>query len=115
MPERSIRSDELMQDLRSALRDIACNHTVLLVTLGTPGVSADPAFVLGPLSVCGRVCGLIDPEYGWPQRVDVEETTELESLMPGRRRHPFVYLDGKCVAVGIRTGEYQMLRARDSR
>jgi len=62
-------------------------------------------FVLGP-----GFPGLFEhygPEYGWPARVDLEALASIDQLVPGRRRHPTIWRDGKPVAMAIMTGEFE--------
>ena len=101
-----------MADLRAALAEIATDGTVFLVSLEGTTALGDDGFVLGPVSVCGNVLGLVDPEYGWPVGVKAEDVTDVMDLAPGHRRHPFISLDGTCVAAGIQTSEYAEIKRR---
>ena len=115
MQEKRIRSSDLMADLHAALEEIAHHQTVFIIALDKPTSGGDIEFVLGPESVCGSVLGLIDPEYGWPQRVDAETVDNVMALAPGHRRHPFIYQNGECVAVGIQTCEYEEIKMNERR
>jgi hypothetical protein len=114
MREKRVDSSALMADLCSALEEIAQCQTVFIVALDAPTFRGDHEFVLGPESVCRPVLGLVDPEYGWPKRVDAEQVDDVMALAPGYRRHPFIYHGGKCVAVGIHVCEYEEIRKRSS-
>jgi len=50
------------------------------------------------------------PEYGWPDRVDVETVTAIGTLMPGHRRHPVLWHNGRPVAMSIAPSEYEAAR-----
>lgn len=109
MAERLIQGSELVLSLSRHLTDIVVENIVFLVAAEEPRSSTEPEFVLGPVSVCGQVCGLVDPEYGWPHRVNAEEVRSISDLAPGRHRHPFVYLHGRCVAIAVSLQEYRMI------
>jgi hypothetical protein len=112
MREKRVDASALMADLCAALEEIAECQTVFIVALDAPTFRGDYDFALGPESVCGLVLGLVDPEYGWPKRVDAEHVEDVMALAPGYRRHPFIYHRGECVAVGIQVGEYEEIKER---
>lgn len=112
MPEKRMSSGALMADLLTELEEIEQHQTVLFVELEEPTFRGDREFVLGPESICGSVLGLVDPEYGWPERVEAEKVNDVMELAPGPRRHPFIFHRGKCVAVGIQMDEYEDIKKK---
>ncbi len=64
-------------------------------------------FMLGPPSVCGRVLGLYDVEYGWRNEVHIDDAYTTHQLMPGHRYRPFLMREGRCVAVAVHLSEYE--------
>ena len=101
-----------MRELKSVLESIANENIVFTVNLDSPDWFGSKEFILGPPEICGNVLGLVDPEYGWPVMVDLNSVTSIRELAPSHRRHPFVYLNGECVAVGIQMTEYAEIKAR---
>ena len=65
--------------------------------------------MLGPESVCGRVFGLVDVEYGWPHMVNIDSSFSAGDLVPGIRRHPVLVRQGRTVAVAVSRGEYDAI------
>ena len=65
------------------------------------------AFVIGPPSICGRVLGLYDSEYGWPREIHVDGAFSLQDVVPRPRHHPFIMRGGRCVAVVVSAEEYR--------
>jgi hypothetical protein len=95
-----------LEDLRAHFpaicEGILHNGEVWKVTAG----EFDPDFVLGPERICGRVLGLYDVEYGWPEPVLIDGEFDLHDLIPGNRRHPILMKNGKCVAVAVHLNEF---------
>jgi hypothetical protein len=112
--ERRITSSALMADLDNVLEHIAQCPTAFIVELDTPTFRGDREFVLGPAAVCGAVLGLVDSEYGWPHPVEAREVEDVMELAPGYRRHPFIYRNGECLAVGIQMSEYKDIERKSS-
>ena len=107
MAERSITVADLMARLPEVLEEIVNSGSVFLV-----GDAGGVDFVLGPVDVLWGVCGLIDPEYGWPQTIPVADVKEVGDLAPGHRRHPVLVSGEKPVAMSISPGEYELLKAK---
>ena len=74
--------------------------------------SRDPSFVLGPVEICGRVLGLIDEEYGWPEPVQAGSIKTVWDIYPGPKCHPFIENESGCLAVGIQLGEYTRIKEK---
>ena len=110
--EKHINGRDVMSVLSSVLDEIVRDGTVFIVETEEPNWRGDSAFVLGPESVCGAVLGLIDPEYGWPKKIDMEHVGSIAELAPSHRQHPFVYRNDTCVAVSIQVSEYEMIKKR---
>ena len=72
--------------------------------VGSPG---EWTFILGPMSICGRVMGLYDEEYGWPSPVNIDQKFAPSDLAPGHRSHPILMRGGRPVAIAIGKGEYE--------
>jgi hypothetical protein len=104
---RSISIEELARRLHAVCDGIERNGEVWEVRADLRGQS----FILGPPSICGRVLGLYGEEYGWPEEVRIDEGCKPSALLPGRRRHPFLTRQGRCVAVAVSRREYEDILA----
>jgi len=113
--EKQIKSNELLEQLDGILSDISTSQVVYFVTGEVENWRGDKVFVLGPRSICGKVLGLIDVEYGWPKNVKVDDIESIQDLAPSYRRHPFIYRDNKCLAVGIQVIEYEMIMEKQEK
>jgi hypothetical protein len=105
--EKPIDAADLMRRVEHVLDEIYHDCVVYLVR-----VAVDNTFVLGPEKICGRVLGLVDPEYGWPECVEVKDIKNVRDIAPGPRRHPFICRSGVCLAVGIRIDEYESIKSK---
>jgi len=94
--ERRIAADELLPRLTEVLDGLRAGAVYRVME------AAEVSFVLGPPSRCGGVLGLVDPEYGWPVDVEIDQVRSVADLRPGPRAHPFVRDGETCVAVAIR-------------
>jgi hypothetical protein len=116
--EKRISAEALMANLLCVIEEIAQHKTVFIVELCEPTDEGVRAFVLGPESLCGSVCGLFDVEYGWPVDVDAEKVDDLQELAPSHHKHPYLRWGSKwgrkCMAVGIHLGEYEEIKRRIS-
>ena len=110
-----IQAADLMSDLKGKLEEITSNDTVFLVATEEPLFNGANEFVLAPSEICGAVLGLIDEEYGWPDSVSADEIKELRDLTPGPRRHPFIERNGRPIAVGILTDEFEKILERQAK
>jgi len=107
--EKEIISTDLMNDLNKFLTEIEEKNTVFFVKTRHKNWRDDNVFVLVPCDVGSSVLGLIDEEYGWPDTVFADQITSVWDLAPSYRKHPFITLNSKCVAVGIQIVEYNMI------
>jgi len=108
--EKRIGTSELEEMLMLILCEIFVNKTVYIVQPDLLCPAMVEEFVLGPESICGAFLGLVDEEYGWPVPIDVKNVTSVVSLAPFCRRHPFIFYEDKCLAVGIQRNEYEMIK-----
>ena len=104
----SISLEELVSRIGEICDGIARNGDVWRISLGAD----ESYFVLGPESVCGRVLGLFDEEYGWPKVVPIDRPFSSRELVPGRRCHPILTLAGHCVAMAVSAREYEEILKR---
>jgi hypothetical protein len=120
--ERSISATVLTGRIGEIVEDIRRNNVVFLVDMGPkpddqllPDAMVDGdghvRFAFGLPNACCAI-GLVDPEYGWPCEVRVEDARTAVDIAPGYRRHPMLMLDGECVAASVMIGEYRMIRAK---
>jgi hypothetical protein len=109
--EKRITAADLMSQLEAILEDISQRATVYIVEIEGTNWRGHHEFVLGPPSVCGDVVGLVDEEYGWPALVMAADISHISHLAPAYRRHPFIYRDKQCLAVGIQMSEYEQIKA----
>ena len=103
--ERFIDAAVLMQSLDDILDDISRNGVVYIVM-------PDADFVIGPENICGRVLGLVDPEYGWPFPIEVKNIKSVSDIVPRWRGHPFICRNGVCLAVSIQMTEYEQIKKK---
>lgn len=96
-----ITIQELATRRDQILESIAADGQVWEVCSG----DADEGYILGPASVLEKVLGLYDEEYGWPFQVDGQGS--VEAFAPSHRRHPFIYLGDRLVAVSVSNKEYE--------
>jgi hypothetical protein len=110
--EKIIDSNELMASLDAVLDEIRDKGTVFIVDVVKADWKSDRRFVLGPESICGRVFGLVDPEYGWPKIIEIDTISDISDVCPETRRHPCLCHGNNCCAVGIRMTEYEMIKKK---
>ncbi|OLS27030.1 MAG: hypothetical protein HeimC3_04970 [Candidatus Heimdallarchaeota archaeon LC_3] len=110
LQEFQIAENNLLENLFEILENIVTKHAIYLVTSRNNPSSNEYSFVLGPLDTCGNVLGLYDEEYGWPTQIMFEDVKSISDVAPSRRRHPFLFLNRKCVAVSIYNSEYQKIK-----
>lgn len=120
--ERRIAGTDLIASLPSVLEDIAERGATYLVSLGPAdqaglvisglvSPAGEVVFALGRPDDLGRVFELIDdPEYGWPQIVQVDEVRSVEDVAPGYRSHPYLCRGQECVAMSVSWWEYELVR-----
>lgn len=118
--ERSISAEALVGQFGDIVEAVRRFNVVYLVDMGPkpdgqliPSGMADRdghvRFAFGPPDVCSAI-GLVDPEYGWPRLVRVEDVRTVADVAPGFRCHPMIMLEGQCVAASVMIGEYEMIR-----
>jgi serine/threonine-protein kinase len=110
--EKRMTAQAVLADLPAVLEEIVQRHTVFIIEIDDPGRRGDQEFVLAPEAVGKRVLGLVDEEYGWPKKVEVEQVRVINDIAPASRYHPFVQRDNQCVAVGISLWEYEKIKQR---
>jgi hypothetical protein len=119
--ERHIAGAELIAALPSVIDDIIRRGAVYLVNLGPVEPSAsvisglvspmgEVVFALGRPDDLGRVFGLIDEEYGWPDPVQLADVATVGDVVPGYRRHPLLLRGDECVALSVSWWEYEQVR-----
>jgi hypothetical protein len=118
--QKTISERELASRWLEVLEEVHRDGVVYLVQTENPPSTGMPvglidddgriSFVLGPPSICGRVLGLFDEEYGWPAPLEVVDITGIDDLCPSRRRHPAILRNSVCLALSIMFQEYSMIR-----
>ena len=65
--------------------------------------------VVGPSEICGRVLGLVDAEYGWPEFITETELRADPSKIIPKGHHPFIRSDEtrKSLANAIGGSEFE--------
>jgi serine/threonine protein kinase len=121
-----VTADWIVSELPRVLRDIEQTGAVYAVTAGAaedfPGViqgllnsANEVTFVLGRPSLVNELSNArVDPEYGWPERVDVKDIKSIHALMPSWRRHPVICRNGQAVASSISWEEHSFLAGHRS-
>src|SRR5512141_2892846 len=87
--EEVLTEAALIADLPAILNRIEKEQLVFLVARDRVD-RGDPAFVIGPVAICGLVIGLHGEEYGWPVLVDADTAKGVRDVTPQRRHHPFI-------------------------
>ena len=93
-------------DLGARLQQI-CEGVEKNAEVWQVAINHDRAFVIGPRTICGRVFGLYDAEYGWPKELHVDRAFSVQDLVPGHRRHPVLVRGDREIAVAISMNEYR--------
>ncbi len=105
MTEKRLSLTELAAEAVAMCLDMVADGSFVLEVDNERGGS----FIVGPERLCGRVLGLYDAEYGWPSDVHIDGHFDATDLVPGPRRHPFLLIGKRCVAVAISRGEYETI------
>jgi hypothetical protein len=112
--EKGILAEELLACLRPVLEEIERDGVVYFVVSYDAESGGASTFVLGPERICGHVLGLVDPEYGWPVYIQIEEIHTVSTLARGPRRHPFICDGNRCLAVGVSVDEYAAIKKKQA-
>jgi hypothetical protein len=102
LTERTISIDELMDRVGYVLDEIYREDIVYIVR-----VDDGDGFILAPEKIANHILGLYDEEYGWPHIIQTQDIKSVNDLLPGYRRHPFIFRKGGCLAGSIGIDEYR--------
>jgi len=119
--EKQIDADALLGSLDAIVRDLETNSVVYLVRMHTEDTDlviggmidaeGTVGFAIVPLGATLREVEDVDPEYGWPVRVDLNEVESAMDLAPGYRRHPLLHRgSGPPFAISLGLAEYEERR-----
>src|SRR4051812_44930393 len=94
--------DDLVRKLPEVLDGVVRNGDIWELQTST----SKETYILGPPSLCSHVLGLVDPEYGWPIKVQLDSQVDATQLQPRNRYHPVLCQRQREVAWVIRKCEF---------
>ena len=103
---------DLVDRLNAVCRDIERrgSHWLVFDEAGYEPFMVVPATILDDAAVPRDSCWH-DPEYGWPELVDIDAVEAPGALRWCRRKHPIYLHQGRPIARALSLGEYRDLQA----